>query len=139
MFSSKSPFPELYSFDVSQQHPAMINLDIHSDPTNAIPVTESQEEQHAVFDFSLDANVPKGQAQTRRERLVEFRNSQPTIPSPITGVQFDIKAILSSLGMSSYLHQFWEQGFDTWEAISGITESDFDTLSVKLGHRRILL
>jgi hypothetical protein len=40
--------------------------------------------------------------------------------------------------MSCYIHQFLEQGFDTWEAISGITESDFDALYVKPGHRRKL-
>jgi hypothetical protein len=30
------------------------------------------------------------------------------------------------------------KGFDTWETILDITESDFDALGVKLGHRRKL-
>jgi hypothetical protein len=161
MFQSKSAFPELYSFDENQQYLAMSSLDIHPDPTNDIHLTGIQEEQHSLFAFSLDSNVPKIQAQTRRERLIEFQNPQPNvsedfpaalmsmesreyapesseIPSRMTSVQSDIKAILSSLGMSRYLHQFLVQGFDTWEAMSGITESDFDTLGVKLGHRRKL-
>lgn len=40
--------------------------------------------------------------------------------------------------MSEYFPAFLEQGFDTWEAIFGITESDFEALGVKLGHRRRL-
>jgi len=46
--------------------------------------------------------------------------------------------IFAELGISHYLHDFLEQGFDTWETILDITESDFDTLGVKLGHRRKL-
>lgn len=42
------------------------------------------------------------------------------------------------LGISHYLKDFVEQGFDTWETILDITESDFDALGVKLGHRRKL-
>jgi hypothetical protein len=141
-FSSKSAFPELdlapHSFEENQQYPAMTSLDFHPDPANAIPVTGCQEEQPFLCAFGLGSNVPKAQAQTRLERLVASQTPQPTIPSPITSVHFDIKAILSNLGMSCYLHQFLEQGFDTWEAISGITESDFDALYVKLGHRRKL-
>jgi hypothetical protein len=44
--------------------------------------------------------------------------------------------IFAELGISHYLHDFLEQGFDTWETILDITESDFDALGVKLGHRR---
>jgi hypothetical protein len=46
--------------------------------------------------------------------------------------------IFAELGISHYLHDFLEQGFDTWETILDITESDFDALGVKLGHRRKL-
>jgi len=46
--------------------------------------------------------------------------------------------IFTELGISHYLHDFLEQGFDTWETILDITESDFDALGVKLGHRRKL-
>jgi len=46
--------------------------------------------------------------------------------------------IFAELGISHYLNEFIEQGFDTWETILDITESDFDALGVKLGHRRKL-
>ncbi|TVY47275.1 High mobility group protein [Lachnellula occidentalis] len=46
--------------------------------------------------------------------------------------------IFAELGVSHYLDDFIEQGFDTWETILDITESDFDALGVKLGHRRKL-
>lgn len=46
--------------------------------------------------------------------------------------------IFAELGISQYLNEFIEQGFDTWDTILDITESDFDALGVKLGHRRKL-
>ncbi|KAH7417287.1 hypothetical protein BKA64DRAFT_295948 [Cadophora sp. MPI-SDFR-AT-0126] len=50
----------------------------------------------------------------------------------------ELAAIFAELGISHYLHEFIEQGFDTWDTILDITESDFDALGVKLGHRRKL-
>ncbi|KAI9053781.1 hypothetical protein LZ554_002730 [Drepanopeziza brunnea f. sp. 'monogermtubi'] len=50
----------------------------------------------------------------------------------------ELASIFSELGISHYLYDFIEQGFDTWETILDITESDFDALGVKLGHRRKL-
>ncbi|KAK3310078.1 uncharacterized protein B0T15DRAFT_23298 [Chaetomium strumarium] len=49
-----------------------------------------------------------------------------------------IEAIFGELGITQYLDAFIEQGFDTWETILDITESDLDALGVKLGHRRKL-
>jgi hypothetical protein len=46
--------------------------------------------------------------------------------------------ILEELGIAQYLDVFLQQGFDTWETILDITESDLDALGVKLGHRRKL-
>jgi hypothetical protein len=50
----------------------------------------------------------------------------------------ELGAMFAELGISHYLNDFIEQGFDSWESILDITESDFDTLGVKLGHRRKL-
>jgi len=50
----------------------------------------------------------------------------------------ELGGIFAELGISQYLNAFLEQGFDTWETILDITESDFDALDVKLGHRRKL-
>lgn len=50
----------------------------------------------------------------------------------------ELAEIFNELGISQYLNEFLEQGFDTWETILDITESDFDALGVKLGHRRKL-
>jgi hypothetical protein len=46
--------------------------------------------------------------------------------------------IFAELGIAHYLHDFIDQGFDSWNTILDITESDFDALGVKLGHRRKL-
>jgi hypothetical protein len=140
--SFKSAFPESEfapnSFDKDPEYAAMTSLHFHPDPSNDMPITGSQEKKYSLFAFDLDSNALKSQAQTEIKRLDEIQTLQCTIPGTIMAAQFDIKAILSSLGMSSYFSQFLDQGFDTWEAISCITESDFDTLGVKLGHRRKL-
>ncbi|KAK7988973.1 hypothetical protein PG989_009288 [Apiospora arundinis] len=47
-----------------------------------------------------------------------------------------LEQIFGELGISHYLETFVDQGFDTWETILDITESDLDALGVKLGHRR---
>ncbi|KAH8675751.1 hypothetical protein BX600DRAFT_507961 [Xylariales sp. PMI_506] len=49
-----------------------------------------------------------------------------------------LETIFSELGISQYLGIFIDQGFDSWETILDITESDLDALGVKLGHRRKL-
>ncbi|KAL7936277.1 hypothetical protein V8C35DRAFT_253393 [Trichoderma chlorosporum] len=50
----------------------------------------------------------------------------------------ELEAIFRELGISQYLDTFVEQGFDTWDTILDIQESDLDALGVKLGHRRRL-
>ncbi|KAH6691302.1 hypothetical protein F5X68DRAFT_64788 [Plectosphaerella plurivora] len=50
----------------------------------------------------------------------------------------DLESVFEELGISQYLETFVDQGFDTWETILDITESDLDVLGVKLGHRRKL-
>ncbi|KAH6666594.1 hypothetical protein B0J14DRAFT_490606 [Halenospora varia] len=50
----------------------------------------------------------------------------------------ELGEIFAELGITHYLNDFIEQGFDTWDTILDITESDFDALNVKLGHRRKL-
>jgi len=49
-----------------------------------------------------------------------------------------LEVIFGELGIVQYLGEFVDQGFDTWETILDITESDLDALGVKLGHRRKL-
>ncbi|KAF6813928.1 HMG box protein [Colletotrichum sojae] len=50
----------------------------------------------------------------------------------------ELGSIFAELGISQYLDTFLDQGFDTWDTILDITESDLDALGVKLGHRRKL-
>ncbi|KAF6235904.1 hypothetical protein HO173_006100 [Letharia columbiana] len=50
----------------------------------------------------------------------------------------DLHPVLSRLGLAQYVERFSEEGFETWETVLDITESDLDTLGVKLGHRRVL-
>ena len=46
--------------------------------------------------------------------------------------------IFAEIGLSQYLQNFLDQGFNTWDAIISITELDLDALGVKLGDRRKL-
>lgn len=50
----------------------------------------------------------------------------------------ELSDIFVELGIPQYLQSFLDQGFDCWDTILDITESDFDALGVKLGHRRKL-
>ncbi|KAI6785558.1 High mobility group protein 20A [Emericellopsis cladophorae] len=50
----------------------------------------------------------------------------------------ELEATFRELGISQYLDAFVDQGFDTWDTILDIQESDLDALGVKLGHRRKL-
>ncbi|KAL6709760.1 hypothetical protein ACN47E_001189 [Coniothyrium glycines] len=50
----------------------------------------------------------------------------------------DLKERLARLGLSQYHHTFSSEGFDTWDTVLDITESDLSHLNVKLGHRRKL-
>ncbi|KAI0845115.1 hypothetical protein F5Y00DRAFT_273283 [Daldinia vernicosa] len=49
-----------------------------------------------------------------------------------------LEVIFGELGITQYLDAFIDQGFDSWDTILDITESDLDALGVKLGHRRKL-
>ncbi|KAI5465946.1 hypothetical protein BGZ63DRAFT_400379 [Mariannaea sp. PMI_226] len=50
----------------------------------------------------------------------------------------ELETIFTQLGLTQYLDSFIEQGFDEWDIILDIQESDLDALGVKLGHRRKL-
>ncbi|KAK0612739.1 hypothetical protein DIS24_g11975 [Lasiodiplodia hormozganensis] len=50
----------------------------------------------------------------------------------------DLRQKLEQLGLSQYLGVFVSEGFDTWETVLDIRESDLNFLNVKLGHRRKL-
>jgi len=50
----------------------------------------------------------------------------------------DLGEQLERLGLSEYLERFSSEGFDTWDTVLDITESDLTALDVKLGHRRKL-
>ncbi|KAF3032873.1 hypothetical protein E8E12_003942 [Didymella heteroderae] len=50
----------------------------------------------------------------------------------------DLKERLARLGLAQYSEVFATEGFDTWETVLDITESDLSHLNVKLGHRRKL-
>ncbi|KAL1595857.1 hypothetical protein SLS60_009547 [Paraconiothyrium brasiliense] len=50
----------------------------------------------------------------------------------------DLAERLARLGLSQYLEALVSEGFDTWETVLDITESDLGSLNVKLGHRRKL-
>jgi hypothetical protein len=50
----------------------------------------------------------------------------------------DFKQTFIRLGLGQYLPIFVRSGFGDWHMLCDITESDFDLLGVKLGHRRKL-
>lgn len=50
----------------------------------------------------------------------------------------DLRQRLTRLGLAQYVEVFTAEGFDTWDTVLDITESDLSLLNVKLGHRRKL-
>jgi hypothetical protein len=62
----------------------------------------------------------------------------PQLPTRREGQKLTSDLFLYKHDMSECFPAFLEQGFDTWEAIYSITESDFEALSVKLGYKRRL-
>ncbi|KAM3066097.1 hypothetical protein ACMFMG_010560 [Clarireedia jacksonii] len=49
-----------------------------------------------------------------------------------------LQLILCKLDMECYLQRLLDNGFDTWEVLKDITESDMHEIGLKLGHRRKL-
>lgn len=49
-----------------------------------------------------------------------------------------MEEVLTELGLLAYLDIFREEGFDTWNSIRDIKESDLHTLGVQLDHRQKL-
>ena len=41
-----------------------------------------------------------------------------------TGMTTEVSSVLTQLGLSQYLAAFVDEGFDTWEALLDIQESD---------------
>jgi hypothetical protein len=56
---------------------------------------------------------------------------------PTTNV-FDVSTALAQLGLGQYEERLQENGFEDWETMTAITESDMDDMNFKLGHRRKL-
>jgi hypothetical protein len=50
----------------------------------------------------------------------------------------DLTEELQRLELLEYLDVLVAEGFDTWETVSDIAESDLNSLNVKIGHRRKL-
>jgi len=50
----------------------------------------------------------------------------------------DLGERLERVGLSQYLEILVAEGFDSWETVLDITESDLNALNFKLGHRRKL-
>jgi len=50
----------------------------------------------------------------------------------------ELERILEELGLKQYLENCLTAGFDDWETLSNITESDLVNLNIRLGHRRKL-
>ncbi|KAF1845738.1 uncharacterized protein K460DRAFT_405978 [Cucurbitaria berberidis CBS 394.84] len=48
----------------------------------------------------------------------------------------DLRDRLARLGLSQYFEVLVAEGFDTWDTVLDITETDLSHLNVKLGHRR---
>ncbi|ETN38820.1 uncharacterized protein HMPREF1541_06859 [Cyphellophora europaea CBS 101466] len=50
----------------------------------------------------------------------------------------DLGSHLERLGLEHYLDAFLSEGFESWDTVLDIQESDFESLNIKLGHRRKL-
>jgi hypothetical protein len=81
---------------------------------------------------------PRAQKEIQTLLVEDSIITEPPGSHPETCRMTDLDDIFADLGISQYLDDFRSQGFDTWDTILDITESDFDALGVKLGHRRKL-
>ena len=50
----------------------------------------------------------------------------------------DLHSVLTRLGLEQYYGTLVDNGFESWNVVLDIAESDFDALGFKLGHRRVL-
>ncbi|KAF2844178.1 hypothetical protein T440DRAFT_484380 [Plenodomus tracheiphilus IPT5] len=50
----------------------------------------------------------------------------------------DLEYCLARLGLNQYYQVLANEGFDTWEVLLDIAESDLHHLGVKLGHQRVI-
>lgn len=50
----------------------------------------------------------------------------------------ELADILNELGLQCYVPAFMNAGYDDWDAVGDMTESDFDALNIRLGDRRKL-
>lgn len=97
---------------------------------------------HFPYDVPVSHSVPPG---SRRYLTAGLINSRAPVsvklyeqaPLTLAWMTQQLATIFGEVGLSQYLDIFLEQGFDTWETILDITESDLDALGVKLGHRRV--
>jgi hypothetical protein len=56
----------------------------------------------------------------------------------MTSGMLELQAILKDLDMQECFNDLVENGFDTWDNLTGIKETDMATFGMKLGHRRKL-
>jgi hypothetical protein len=49
----------------------------------------------------------------------------------------DLGVTLGRLGLEQYLDVLIGEGFETWDTLLDIQETDFEALGIKLGHRRV--
>jgi hypothetical protein len=63
-------------------------------------------------------------------------NRDETANSSLGGVK--MKTVLKRLGLEQYEESLVENGFQTWETVTQISESDMSEMGFKLGHRRKL-
>lgn len=50
----------------------------------------------------------------------------------------DLESELSSLGLEEYVQDFQNAGYDSWDAVCEMSESDLECLDLRVGHRRKL-
>jgi hypothetical protein len=48
----------------------------------------------------------------------------------------DLRVTLKELGLHEYESRLFEHGFDMWNNLANMNETDMEALGIKLGHRR---
>lgn len=86
----------------------------------------------------VGARVPRCCADFAGPRLRASPLSSIDSQKSLLSFMTDLRQKLEQLGLTQYFEIFVTEGFDTWETVLDIRESDLDSLNVKLGHRRKL-
>ncbi|KAH0268820.1 HMG-box, partial [Aureobasidium melanogenum] len=100
---------------------------------NQPPTDDKHELQRRQLELAA-SGPPSSSVNTAEEEI--STESGPSAPLIIDNDMHEY--VLDRLDLARYHDAFVDEGFDSWDTLMDVTESDLEALNVKLGHRRKL-